>query len=461
MEKPFTHHPSSYRDPSGFIFTRDNNLYRQVNKIFAADYDYFISSGCYAKLVAEQLLVPHEVISENLTGSAEWHTTLMPATIPFITYPYEWSFDMLKNAALLTLRLLKEAIGFGMILKDATPYNIQWMQGRLVFIDTLSFEKYNEAEPWVAYHQFCEQFLGPLLLMHYRKMPLQPLLLAWPEGIPLNVTKSLLPSRSRFSLYTYLHIHLNAKVSSKSKPGEAKKVTFTKQKLLNLVNSLESLVKRLTLPPQKSTWSEYYEEASGRDNYLEEKKKMISEWTASLQGVSMAADLGANDGVFAQLLAKQKIYTLAADLDPYCINNLYHAIKKSDEKNIQPLIADLSNPSPAIGLNNEERSSLTARIKVDLGLALALIHHLAIGRNIPFEKIAEFFAGICKKYLVIEFVPKTDEKVTLMLSGKKDIYQNYSETGFSEAFQPYFHISRKEAIAGSGRVLYLMTKHES
>ncbi len=461
MEKTFTYHPSSYRDPSGFIFTKDHNLYRQVNKVFAADYDHFISSGCYAKLVAEHLLVPHEMISENLTGSAEWHATLKPATIPFITYPYEWSFDMLKDAALLTLRLLKESIGFGMILKDATPYNIQWMQGRMIFIDTLSFEKYNETEPWIAYRQFCEQFLGPLLLMHYRKMPLQPLLLAWPEGIPLNVTRSLLPVRSRFSLYTYLHIHLNAKIGSRSKPGEAKKVIFTKQKLLNLVNSLESLVKRLTLTPKKSTWSEYYEEASGRDNYLEEKKKMISEWTASLEGVRTAADLGANDGVFAQLLAGQKIYTLAADLDPYCINNLYHTIKNSGEKNIQPLIADMANPSPAIGVNNEERSSLRDRLRVDLGLALALIHHLVIGRNIPFERVAEFFAGICKKYLVIEFVPKTDEKVKLMLSGKKDIYQAYSETGFSEAFQRYFHITGKQAIGGSGRVLYLMTQHES
>ncbi len=461
MEKSFTHHPSSYRDPSGFIFTSNNVLYRQVNKVFAADYDHFINSGCYAKMISEQLLVPHEVIGENLTGSAEWHTTLKPATIPFITYPYEWSFDMLKDAALLTIRLLKEAIGFGLILKDATPYNIQWMQGRMIFIDTLSFEKYNEKEPWIAYRQFCEQFLGPLLLMHYRKIPLQPLLLAWPEGIPLQVTKSLLPIRSRFSLYTYLHIHLNARVSSNNKPGEGKKVTFTKQKLLNLVNSLESLVKKLTLPPQKSTWSAYYEEASGRDNYLEEKKKMIAAWIPSLEGVETAADLGANDGRFAQLPAHQKIYTLAADLDPYCINNLYETIKKNDEQHIQPLIADLANPSPATGVNNTERYALTDRIKVDLGLALALIHHLAIGRNIPFDRIAEFFAGICKKYLVIEFVPKTDEKVKLMFSGKKDIYQNYSETGFSEAFQRFFQISGKQAIADSGRVLYFMIRNEN
>lgn len=460
MEKSFTRNPSSYRDPSGFVFTLDKVLYRQVNKVFAADYDHFISSGLYRTLVDQRLLIPHETIPGNLTGDPDWHATLKPDIIPFISYPWEWSFDMLKDAALLTLRIMKEAMVCGFILKDATPFNVQWYKGQMVFIDTLSFERYNDEEPWIAYRQFCEQFLGPLLLMHYKKLPLQQLQLAWPDGIPLRIVAKLLPGRSRLSLYTYLHIHLNAKMSKVGLSEKDKNVRFSRQKLMNLVNSLEALVRKCSLPAQKSSWSEYYDEAARRDNYLDEKKKIIRECVLAMPDVQTAADLGANDGEFAKLLAGLNIHTFAADLDPYCINNLYHFIKKNGIKNIQPLIADLAQPSPATGVNNEERASLLSRIHADLVMALALIHHLAIGRNLPLRMIADLFARTCNKYLLVEFVPKTDEKVQLMLSGKKDIYDHYTETEFATAFQRYFRVERKQVIGGSERVLYLLGKHE-
>lgn len=460
MEKAYSHHPSSYRDPSGFMFTRDGLLYRQVNKVFAEDFELFMQSGCHDKLVSENLVIPFEQIRENLTGDAEWYATLKPEPVGMISYPYEWSFDMLRDAALLTLKLNREAMEFGMILKDATPFNIQWHRGKLVFIDHLSFEKYNEEEPWVAYRQFCEQFLGPLLLMHYHKMPLQELFLAWPEGVPLELTRSLLPRRSRFSLHSYLHIHLNARVSSGAKPGGGKKVRFSRQKMFNLLDSLESLVKKTRLPYRKSTWSEYYDEASGRENYLEEKQRIISEWTSTLTDVSTAADLGANDGFFAKMMAAQGKQTLAADFDPYCINNLYKSIEKSGEQNIQPLVVDLANPSPAIGVNNTERLALTDRLRADLVLALALIHHLAIGRNIPFDRIASFFSRVCRKFLIIEFVPLDDEKVKLMRAQKKIGYKQYQESEFTRFFERYFKLERREMIGGSGRVLFLFSSHD-
>lgn len=461
MEKTIIHHPSSYRDPSGFIFTKEGTLYRQVNRVFAAHYDYFISSGCYQKLTEKKLLIPHQQLNENLTGDAGWHTTLIPEPVAFISCPYEWSFDMLKDAALLTLQLVKETVSDGLILKDATPYNIQWHGGKLVFIDTLSFEKYNEEEPWVAYRQFCENFLGPLLLMHYRKQPLQQLQLAWPDGIPLDIIRSLLPGRSRFSLHTYLHIHLNARISAKKETGSTRAIRFSKQKMLNLVASLETLIKKLHLPGQKSAWSEYYKEASSRENYLEEKKNIIREWLEGMNGIKTAADLGANEGEFSRLPAAKNIYTITADLDPFCINNLYLSLKKSPDANIQPLIADLANPSPAIGVNNRERDSLFNRIRVDICMALALIHHLAIGKNIPLHMIAGFLRPLCKKQLIIEFVPKTDEKVKLMLSSRKDIYSAYTEENFRQAFEGHFSITRRQAVGSSGRILYLMTVNES
>jgi hypothetical protein len=457
MSNSSIRHPSSYRDPSGFIFEKDGVLYRQVNTIFREDYELFIHSGCYEKLVSKGLLIPHETIHENWTGSDEWYLTLKPEQLAFISYPYEWSFDMLKDAALLTLQLVKEATAAGLILKDATPYNIQWHQGKLLFIDTLSFEKYNEEEPWIAYRQFCECFLSPLLLMHYSKISLQRLSLAYPEGIPLAVTKSFLPRRSKFSLHTYLHIHLHEGVAGKKRVEEKRKIKFSKQKLLNLVNSLETLILRLKSPEQTTTWSDYYEEASQRNDYLEQKKKIIEGWLDKAVDIRTGADLGANDGVFSRLLSARGIPTVAADLDPLCINNLYREIRKTGEKYIQPLIIDLSDPSPAIGVNNEERNSFISRLHVDMILALALIHHLAIGKNIPLALIAKLFAGMTR-HLIIEFVPKDDPKVQEMLQQKKDIYTDYRQERFEEEMSKYFLIEEKQGVPGTGRVLFNMRR---
>ncbi|MDB5224264.1 MAG: SAM-dependent methyltransferase [Chitinophagaceae bacterium] len=456
MLNSFTQHSSSYRDPSGFIFEKDGTLYRQVNISFKENFDFFIESGCYRQLTEKGLLIRHEQINENLTGEDNYYTTLKPEKISLISYPYEWSFDMLKDAALLTLRLAREAMDYGMVLKDATPYNIQWHQGKLIFIDTLSFEKFNE-EPWIAYRQFCENFLGPLLIMHYSKMSLSQLQLAWPDGIPLTIIKSLLPKRSRFSFHTYLHIHLHAKVSASRKNSRVARQQFSKQKMLNLISSLEILVNKLKIPVRQTSWSGYYEEASQRKDYLEQKKKIIHEWLNEIDDVKIAADLGANEGEFSQLLSSKNVQTVAADFDPYCINRLYLSIKKSGEKNIQPIILDLSMPSPAIGVNNEERNSFLNRTHMDLVLALALVHHLAIGKNIPLKLAASFFQQM-SKYLIIEFVPKADEKIQLMLSGKKDIYEEYDEKHFEQAFEKYYTIRNKQLIEGSLRVLYLLVK---
>ncbi|MEI9943092.1 MAG: hypothetical protein WDN26_02635 [Chitinophagaceae bacterium] len=454
MTLPVIPHPSSYRDPSGFIFEKEGMLYRQVNISFKEHFDYFIQSGCYKSLTEKGLVISHEVINDNLTGRNNSYTTLKPEKIPFISYSSEWSFDMLKDAALLTLRLVKEALQFNMVLKDATPYNIQWHKGKLIFIDTLSFEKYEET-PWIAYRQFCETFLGPLLIMHYSKQHLQQLQLAWPDGIPLDIVRSLLPKRSRWSLHVYLHIHLHNKVSAKNKEQKNVSPKFSKEKLLRLISSLEILVNKLKLPAIKSTWSEYYEEVSQRKDYLEQKKKIIAGWVAELKDIHTAADLGANEGEFSKILAEKNIEVVVADFDPNCINKLYSDIKINNGKNILPLIINLANPTPATGVNNKERISFLNRLNVDLVLALALIHHLAIGKNIPFEKIAELFSK-AGKYLIIEFAPKEDEKVKEMLGQKKDIYDDYTEENFKSGFSSYFTIEKRQGVPGSKRIIYLL-----
>jgi hypothetical protein len=456
MSSTFNRHSSSYRDPSGFIFEKDGIIYRQVNIFFKEHFDHFTESGFYQNLVEKGLIIPHEQVTGNLTGDKNHYATLKPEHIPFISYPYEWSFDMLKDAALLTLQLVKEALSYEMILKDATPYNVQWHKGSLVFIDSLSFEKYQETT-WIAYRQFCECFLGPLLLMHYSKQPLHLLQLAWPDGIPLHVIKTLLPTISRFSLHTYLHIFLHDRIALKKTGHNGTEHKFPKPKLLNLITSLESLVKKLRLPEAASTWSGYYEEAGQRGDYVQEKKKIIKEWVDQLADVKTAIDVGTNKGEFAKLLASKNILTIAGDFDANCINDLYNSCKENKEKNILPVIMDAAHPGPAIGVNNKERDSFINRVNTDLVMALALIHHLVIGKNIPFGKVAELLAQL-GKYLVIEFVPKQDEKTQRLLRPKKDIYTNYSQEEFIEQFSILYTIIGQKEIAAHGRFLFLMVK---
>lgn len=453
----FDQHSSSFRDPSGFLFYKDGALYRQVNKSFQKDFDQFINGGLYQHLVGRKLLIAHEPIPGNLTGSPQWHATLRPEPIPFISYPYEWCFDMLKDAALVTLQAAREAISFGMILKDATAYNIQLHRSRPTFIDTLSFEQYDESKSWVAYRQFCQHFFAPLALMHYLNKPLQGLLLSYFEGIPLDITSEILPFKSKLNLHTYLHVHLQASLSQKQ-PTRVKdqEQPFTSKKMLNLLESLEHAVSSFSFKEIPTVWSTYYPEAENRGNYLSSKRQIVDDWLHRLNFESVL-DVGANEGEFTSIAATNSDYVISADQDHASINKLYNKVKQQGLTNIYPVIIDFANPSPSIGVNNEERASFLNRAKVDLALALALVHHLALGKNIPFSRIASMFFSVTN-YLVIEFVPPYDEKVVLLTEHKKQLLATYTEEHFLQAFDPYFTILERHAISNSGRTLFLMKK---
>ncbi len=450
-------HPASYRDPSGFIFNHEEIVYRQVNQVFRKDFDYFISSGLYDSLVKDQLLISHHVVDKNLTGDKNYYTTLQPQFVRFISYPYEWCFDMLKDAALLTLRIIKTAMQYGMVLKDASPYNIQWYSGKLIFIDTLSFEKYDETKPWIAYRQFCENFVGPLALMNYLQLPLQSLLLSYPEGLPLTIAKKMLPWKSRFNMHLYLHLHLHAGYFKKKFTVKST-TAFSKQKLTNILKSLEELINPFQLN-YKGVWANYYDEAEQRTEYIANKKKIIENWINNLDKINTAIDVGANDGTFSALLQEKGIFTVSADFDHFAINHLYKKAKINLNKLANPIIIDFANPSPATGLNNNERISFIDRTHTDLVLVLAFIHHLAIGKNIPFEDIAQLFLNLGKT-LIVEFVDKQDEKIQFMIQQKKDIYSWYSEENFKNFFEKYYKIISVETLS-SHRRLYLMMPHES
>ena len=291
----------------------------------------------------------------------------MPVQLPFVSYPYEWSFDMWRDAALVTLKIAEASLEKGMMLKDATPFNIQFFNGRPVFIDTLSFEKYTEDSPWVAYRQFCECFLGPLLFMHYGHRDAVKLFMAYPDGIPLDMIKEMLPRKAKWNLHVYMHIWMQAKIAKKY--SEEKDKGFSKKKLELLLKGLVEFVEKLKPKKSDSEWDDYYTETILGAEYLQAKTLLVEKFTEG-RSFKKIIDLGANDGHFSLLMKDKAELIIATDADSSCINTLYRQLRKEKIKNIIPLVSVLNNPSPAIGWRNAERESFTERAKAELVLAL-------------------------------------------------------------------------------------------
>ena len=422
---------------------------------YQVHYAQLMSSGLYEELVKKAYLIPHHEIEDINQFDFTAGRVILPEQIPFISYPYEWSFDMWKDAALLTLQIATTSLKKGMILKDATPFNIQFYKGKPIFIDTLSFENYEEGKPWIAYRQFSECFLAPLLLMHYCHPDTGKLFAVYPNGIPMDILVNLLPKRSKWNLNTLLHVHLQAKFSGKQKQKTGSENNFSKQKLGLLIKGLESFVQKLSPKKIKTAWDDYYTDTILGDDYLAAKTTLVKSFSNFID-FKTVIDLGANDGHFSLIFEDDK-NVIATDADSNCINELYLKIKKEGIPNILPLVNNLTTPSPAIGWANTERESITARLKADLVLALALVHHLAIANNVPLALIAEWLQPMGDN-LIIEFVPKTDEKVKLLLQNRKDIFDDYSLENFRSIFAQKYTIVKEEKAGNTNRILFLMTR---
>lgn len=453
---------SSFRDPSGFVFYQGGNTYRQINKTYKTNYDLLIKSGLYCDLVKRKLLIPHTEVNKK-SVSNEAYKIIKPQEIPFISYPYEWCFNQLKDAALLTLNVQSTALKFGMSLKDATSFNIQFYEGKPIFIDSLSFEKYEAGKPWIAYRQFCEQFLTPLALMSYKDVLLEKLLIAGAGSIPLDLAAKLLPFSARLNPSLLLHVFAQTKGRIKSpdsfqKEGAHKKIGLSLNALSALIESLTGTVKGLTLRNNKTVWSSYYSKKENVNNYsgdaMRSKERIVKKFLAMVKS-KVVWDIGANNGEFSKIPAKLGMLTISFDNDHTVIENNYEKVKKSGEKNILPLWEDIINPTPAIGWNNTERKSFLERGGADVILALALVHHLAIANNLPLIEISNFLSANCK-WLIIEFVPKEDSQVTFMLSSREDIFPEYNQANFEKVFSKNFLIKKMANVDDSKRLIYLM-----
>lgn len=419
-----------------------------------------MGSGLYEQLEKIGRLVTHQesdIPPFNLDASFK---VIQPELIPFISYPYEWSFSQLKEAALATLSIQKRALKVGMSLKDASAYNIQFHLGKAMLIDSLSFEFYKEGQPWVAYKQFCQHFLAPLALMAKRDIRLSQLLRVYIDGIPLDLASDLLPSSTKLNAGLMMHIHLHAKAQIKyadeNVEEQKQKKEISKQALLSLIDSLRNTVKKLEWNPAGTEWGNYYEITNYTDAAFLHKKELISEWLKERKPTQVW-DLGANNGIFSRLASDQGIFTVSFDIDPAAVEQNYQQVKGAKEKSLLPLVLDITNPSPALGWHNRERESFIERAPADMIFALALIHHLAISNNVPLTQLVDFFHAI-GKWLIIEFVPKSDSQVKKLLQSREDIFDEYTLEDFERVFESRFTIHNKVKINEAERHLYLMER---
>ena len=349
-----------------------------------------------------------------------------------------------------------------MSLKDASAFNVQFRGARPVFIDTLSFAPYEEGRPWIAYGQYCRHFLAPLTLMHYVDVRLAQLLRIHIDGVPLPLASRALPWRSKLRPGLAIHLHTQARLESRrlesdGKDSEQKASTaqVSRQGLMGILDSLRGTISKLGTSGQRTVWDDYYSHTNYSEAAAGSKAALVRDFLGQAKPARVW-DLGANTGVYSALAAELGAECVAFDVDHGAVDALY-AREQAEPRGLLPLVIDLANPSPSLGWAHGERDSLAARGPVDCVMALALIHHLCIGNNVPLPSVASFLAELCR-YLVIEFVPKEDSMVDGMLAVREDVFPDYTEDDFRTAFGAHFAVVAEAPVAESCRRLFLMER---
>jgi hypothetical protein len=431
-------------------------LYRQVNRAYAAHFDLLMQSGLYDRLVSEGALIAHRELSQPGPEPDLAYKVLEPDRLEFISYPYEWCFSQLKDAALATLGTMAEALEYGLTLKDASAYNIQFRSGRPLLIDSLSFMKYEQGEPWIGYRQFCQHFLAPLALMAYTDIRLGQLLRVHLDGIPLDLASRLLPWRTHLNPGLQVHLHLHASAQRRVGSGRASlgrgRKGVSRLGLRGLIDSLQRTVRSLSWEAGRSDWAGYSEFHNYDEAAMQQKLKAAESFLDEVRPASLW-DLGANTGRFSRLASERGVATIAFDFDPGAVELNYRQTRQTQDPNLLPLLLDLTNPSPSQGWAHQERQSLVERGPAEALFALALVHHVAISNNVPLASLADFISRLAKS-LLIEFVPKADPQVQKLLAGRTDIFDDYSTSGFESACQAKFVIRKRMPVGDSGRILY-------
>jgi ribosomal protein L11 methylase PrmA len=448
----------SYRDPSGHVYDAGPFVLRSVRPPAAPDFEHVIDNGFLDCLVSEGKLVPFEIVDRRLIEAEAQDAVhvLRHPPLDFISHPYEWSFCGLKSAALFHLDLQLRALEAGITLSDASAYNIQFVGADPIFIDHLSFRPYREGEFWSGHRQFCEQFLNPLLLTAHTGVPFQAWYRGAPDGIASHFLSPLLPWTSYLSRRLVLHVHVASRLDGKAANRDAAELMgrtgLPRRRLVKLLRGLRDWVAGLTpAASRRSDWAHYRPLQSYQDAEIAAKREFVRTFVASTTP-EVLWDLGCNTGDYAALaLESGARLAIGLESDHGALDIAFTRAAR-DGLRFLPLYCDATNPSPSQGWAERERAGLTARCSADAVLALALIHHLAISRNVPLREAVDWIVSLAPTG-VIEFVPKSDPRVKQLLSLRYDIFADYDEAAFLAALGAQARIIRTVPVGDGGRLL--------
>ena len=453
--------PGSFRDPDTRVFRYNGAVFRCLTARAHADWTRLAATEFHARFMADRRVIPTRLVTdpESLPPlAARWTAVLEHERVPVVSYPYEWSFGMLKDAALLQLDVTRAALDEEMTLKDATAFNVQWFGAHPTFIDTGSFTPYIAGEPWAGYRQFCETFLYPLLLQAYRHVPFHPWLRGSLEGITAEQCLSLLSGRRLLRPGVLTHVYLQAKAQARYEDAtgdvrqELRAAGFGAALIKHNIERLRRTVEKLRWNPPRSTWSEYQREHSYDDADLRSKAAFVERILAR-RPWPLVWDVGCNIGKYSRLAAEHADYVLALDADHVVVEHLYRELHAGGPANILPLVADVADPSPGLGWRGRERLPLADRCAPALIMCLALMHHLVIGRNIPLDEFVAWLAQFGAE-VILEFVGRDDPMVKRLLLNRRDQEFEYSDAALGAALGRHFGAVTHETLASGTRTLY-------
>lgn len=451
----------SFRDPLSRVFVGDDTVVRAFTTDGARDIEAVWSKTSIQDALSSGRLIDSRIVEPSSVGlGAPWTSAMVHPRVPFVSYPFEWTFSMLKDAALLQLALTRATLADGVSLKDATPYNVQFIGSRPQFIDAGSFEVRRKGDPWYGYKQFCEMFLYPLMVQAHLGVGFQPFLRGSVNGITPETMAKLLPGslrRPRKGRLTHVVLHAAAQRrfadSNADVKREVAKAGMNPQVLDATLRKLESLVGNMSLGDKKSTWSEYSERGHYVETSLDEKERFVRDAVASAPR-RQVWDIGCNDGAFSRIAAAHADNVVAMDADPLVVDRLYGALKAEKNEKILPLYVDMSDSGGGIGWRGKERPGIFDRGRPDVVLYLAVIHHLAITFNVPVAAQIDMLADLTPE-LVIEMPHADDPMVKKLLRNKREgIHSDFTLDEFERLLATRFDVKSRLALTGGTRTIF-------